>query len=106
MNQSYDPPPEQDSSTPPPPPPGGGYGAPYGQQQTQSGGKGMAITALVLGIRLPANFREPYLSCSIREFWRRWHITLSRFLRDYPHDGLILYNGILEVANPPTRKGG
>ncbi|MBS45236.1 MAG: DUF4190 domain-containing protein [Nocardioides sp.] len=56
MNQSYDPPPEQDSSTPPPPPPGGGYGAPYGQQQTQSGGKGMAITALVLGILAVLSF--------------------------------------------------
>lgn len=40
-------------------------------------------SALVLGIRLPANFREPYLSCSIREFWRRWHISLSTWLRDY-----------------------
>lgn len=40
-------------------------------------------SALVIGIRLPANFREPYLSCSIREFWRRWHISLSTWLRDY-----------------------
>ena len=40
-------------------------------------------SALLLGIRLPANFREPYLSCSIREFWRRWHISLSTWLRDY-----------------------
>ncbi len=40
-------------------------------------------SALVLGIQLPANFRQPYLSCSIREFWRRWHISLSSWLRDY-----------------------
>ena len=40
-------------------------------------------SALIIGIRLPANFREPYLSCSIREFWRRWHISLSTWLRDY-----------------------
>jgi alginate O-acetyltransferase complex protein AlgI len=40
-------------------------------------------SALVLGIRLPENFRQPYLSCSIREFWRRWHISLSSWLRDY-----------------------
>ncbi len=40
-------------------------------------------SALVIGIRLPANFRQPYLSCSIREFWRRWHISLSTWLRDY-----------------------
>ena len=40
-------------------------------------------SALVLGVRLPPNFRQPYLSCSIREFWRRWHISLSSWLRDY-----------------------
>src|SRR6516225_5997732 len=39
--------------------------------------------ALMFGIRLPVNFRSPYKACSIIEFWRRWHITLSRFLREY-----------------------
>ena len=39
--------------------------------------------ALMFGIRLPINFNSPYRSLSIVEFWRRWHITLSRFLRDY-----------------------
>ena len=39
--------------------------------------------ARVFGIRLPINFNSPYKSRSIIEFWRRWHITLSRFLRDY-----------------------
>jgi alginate O-acetyltransferase complex protein AlgI len=49
-----------------------------------SGYSDMAIgLALMFGIRLPANFRSPYKACSIVEFWRRWHITLSRFLRDY-----------------------
>jgi hypothetical protein len=44
----------------------------------------MAIgLALLFGIRLPVNFRSPYRAASIIEFWRRWHITLSRFLRDY-----------------------
>ena len=38
---------------------------------------------LMLGIRLPVNFRSPYRATSIADFWRRWHITLSRFLRDY-----------------------
>jgi alginate O-acetyltransferase complex protein AlgI len=37
----------------------------------------------MLGIRLPANFLSPYKSFSITEFWRRWHITLSSFLRDH-----------------------
>lgn len=49
-----------------------------------SGYTDMALgCALILGIRLPTNFRSPYLSSSPRDFWRRWHITLSRWLRDY-----------------------
>jgi len=44
----------------------------------------MAIgTALLFGLVLPENFRRPYLSTDLREFWRRWHISLSNFLRDY-----------------------
>jgi D-alanyl-lipoteichoic acid acyltransferase DltB (MBOAT superfamily) len=39
--------------------------------------------ALLFGVRLPANFYSPYKAASIIDFWRRWHITLSRFLRDY-----------------------
>ncbi len=39
--------------------------------------------ALWLGIEIPANFRTPYQSSSIQEFWRRWHISLSSWLRDY-----------------------
>ena len=38
---------------------------------------------MCLGFRIPRNFRDPYLSLSITEFWRRWHITLSRWFRDY-----------------------
>jgi len=37
----------------------------------------------MFGIRLPLNFNSPYKATSIIDFWRRWHITLSRFLRDY-----------------------
>ncbi|MYJ14523.1 MAG: MBOAT family protein [Acidimicrobiia bacterium] len=39
--------------------------------------------ALLLGIRLPENFNQPYRADSIQDFWRRWHISLSRWLRDY-----------------------
>ncbi|AOF82161.1 MBOAT, membrane-bound O-acyltransferase family protein [Methyloversatilis sp. RAC08] len=39
--------------------------------------------ALMFGIRLPANFHSPYKAVNIIDFWRRWHMTLSRFLRDY-----------------------
>ena len=40
-------------------------------------------TARVLGIKLTRNFRQPYLAGSLREFWRRWHISLSTWFRDY-----------------------
>jgi D-alanyl-lipoteichoic acid acyltransferase DltB (MBOAT superfamily) len=40
-------------------------------------------SAAVLGFELPENFRTPYRSASLQEFWRRWHISLSTWLRDY-----------------------
>ncbi len=49
-----------------------------------SGYSDMALgTARLFGIRLPLNFNSPYKAESISDFWRRWHMTLSRFLRDY-----------------------
>jgi D-alanyl-lipoteichoic acid acyltransferase DltB (MBOAT superfamily) len=76
------------------------YGAPGGRSGTEllaatyayavqiyadfSGYTDIAIgCALLLGIRLPANFASPYRARSVREFWHRWHMTLSRWLRDY-----------------------
>ena len=40
-------------------------------------------SALLLGIKLPANFNRPYAAQNIADFWRRWHISLSNWLRDY-----------------------
>jgi len=49
-----------------------------------SGYTDMAIgLALLFNIKLPVNFNSPYKAVNIQDFWRRWHITLSRFLRDY-----------------------
>ena len=49
-----------------------------------SGYSDMAIgLARMLNVRFPLNFASPYQATNIAEFWRRWHITLSRFLRDY-----------------------
>jgi D-alanyl-lipoteichoic acid acyltransferase DltB (MBOAT superfamily) len=49
-----------------------------------SGYTDMAIgIALLLGFQLPQNFNRPYTAVSLQDFWRRWHITLSRWLRDY-----------------------
>jgi alginate O-acetyltransferase complex protein AlgI len=49
-----------------------------------SGYSEMAIgLGLMIGLSFPENFRQPYRSHSITEFWRRWHMTLSRWFRDY-----------------------
>lgn len=40
-------------------------------------------SALLLGIQLPVNFKQPYLAENVADFWRRWHISLSNWLRDY-----------------------
>ncbi|WP_343731636.1 MBOAT family protein [Duganella sp.] len=49
-----------------------------------SGYSDMAIgLSRLFGVRLPLNFNSPYKAANISEFWRRWHMSLSRFLRDY-----------------------
>jgi alginate O-acetyltransferase complex protein AlgI len=49
----------------------------------------MAIgLALLLGFQFPPNFDRPYSAVTIRDFWRRWHMSLSRWLRDYLYVGL------------------
>jgi len=49
-----------------------------------SGYSDMAIgLGFMFGIRMPLNFNSPYKARSIIDFWRRWHISLSRFLKDY-----------------------
>ncbi|MDD5210795.1 MAG: MBOAT family protein [Sulfuricurvum sp.] len=49
-----------------------------------SGYTDMALAvALLFNIKLPTNFNSPYKALNIQDFWRRWHMTLSRFLRDY-----------------------
>jgi alginate O-acetyltransferase complex protein AlgI len=58
----------------------------------------MAIgIALLFGLFLPENFRRPYLATDITDFWRRWHMSLSRFLRDY------VYIPLGGSRNGPTR---
>lgn len=64
-----------------------------------SGYSDMAIgAARMFGVRLPMNFFSPYKATSIVEFWRRWHMTLSRFLRDY------LYIPLGGNRGSPTRR--
>lgn len=60
-------------------------------------------TSRVLGIELMENFRQPYFSTSVTEFWRRWHISLSTWLRDYLYislggnrgSGLLTYRNLM-----------
>lgn len=70
-----------------------------------SGYSDMAIgSAYLLGIKLPINFRTPYLSRGPREFWQRWHITLSTWIRDYLYiplggsKGTWLRNGLVVIG--------
>ncbi|MEM9493870.1 MAG: MBOAT family O-acyltransferase, partial [Myxococcota bacterium] len=54
-----------------------------------SGYSSMAIgSAQMLGFRIPENFRFPYLATNPSDFWRRWHMTMSRFFRDYVYIAL------------------
>ncbi|MGH2448947.1 MAG: MBOAT family O-acyltransferase [Chloroflexota bacterium] len=49
----------------------------------------MAIgLALLLGFQFPQNFNRPYIALTLQDFWRRWHMSLSRWLRDYLYIGL------------------
>jgi alginate O-acetyltransferase complex protein AlgI len=62
----------------------------------------MAIgVSRLFGVRLPLNFNSPYKASSIIDFWRRWHMTLSRFLRDYLYIALggNRHGGVRRYAN-------
>jgi alginate O-acetyltransferase complex protein AlgI len=60
-------------------------------------------TALLFGFHFPENFRRPYLASSVTDFWRRWHISLSSWLRDFlyiplggnRHGALLTYRNLL-----------
>ncbi|MDR2908560.1 MAG: D-alanyl-lipoteichoic acid biosynthesis protein DltB [Oscillospiraceae bacterium] len=55
-----------------------------------SGYSSMAIGAsYILGVRLPENFNMPFLSLDIKDFWSRWHMSLSAFLRDYVYTRFV-----------------
>jgi alginate O-acetyltransferase complex protein AlgI len=67
-----------------------------------SGYTDMAIgAAIILGVRLPTNFRQPYAAETVAEYWRRWHITLSTWLRDYIYIPLggNRYGDVAQIRN-------
>ena len=56
-----------------------------------AGYSSMAIgTAYILGVSLPENFRMPFLSVDMKDFWARWHISLSTWLRDYIYTRFVM----------------
>jgi alginate O-acetyltransferase complex protein AlgI len=67
-----------------------------------SGYSDMAIgLGRMIGFELPENFRHPYIADSITDFWRRWHITMSNFFRDYVYIPLggNRYGELMQVRN-------
>src|SRR6266571_1905533 len=52
----------------------------------------------MFGFRIPVNFEWPYFSRSMLEFWQRWHITLSSFIRDYVYTPLGIRVGRLRLT--------
>jgi D-alanyl-lipoteichoic acid acyltransferase DltB (MBOAT superfamily) len=65
-----------------------------------SGYTDMAVgSAMLLGIKIPENFNNPYIAKSVSEFWQRWHMSLSNFITNY------LYTPIVRAQARPTLKG-
>jgi D-alanyl-lipoteichoic acid acyltransferase DltB (MBOAT superfamily) len=66
-------------------------------------------SARVLGFDFPENFRWPYLATSVREFWKRWHISLSSWIRDYlylPLQGVRFRGSLAAAAEPAAGQPG
>lgn len=56
-----------------------------------AGSSSMAVgTGYLLGIRVPENFNQPFLSVDMKDFWARWHISLSTWLRDYVYTRFVM----------------
>ena len=63
-----------------------------------SGGIDIVIgVAQLFGVTMDENFRQPYFSKSIGEFWRRWHITLGTWMKDYGLLSILLVKGYEQV---------
>ena len=60
----------------------------------------------ILGVKLPDNFKAPFFSRSTKEFWRRWHITLGAWLRDYVLDSLLKSRIYINITKISLKKLG
>ncbi|MCR5830885.1 MAG: hypothetical protein K6G67_01935 [Lachnospiraceae bacterium] len=72
-----------------------------------SGGIDMMMAASVLfGVRMDINFRQPYFARSIADFWRRWHITLGSFMRDYVFYPFATQRHVMKLSKKLGKKFG
>lgn len=81
----------------------------YGLQIYTDFSGGMDIgrgVAQILGIQLALNFEQPYFAGSVEEFWRRWHITMGRWMRDYVFYPLSLSKAFTELGRKSRKLFG
>lgn len=72
-----------------------------------SGGIDMAMAvSLLFGIKMNDNFKQPYFSKSLAEFWRRWHISLGSFMRDYVFYPFVMTKTISKLTQKISKKFG
>lgn len=72
-----------------------------------SGGIDMVLgISGLFGVRMNENFRQPYFSKSVAEFWRRWHISLGAFLRDYVFYPFAMLPGIMKLNDKLSKRCG
>lgn len=72
-----------------------------------SGGIDMAMGAsLLFGVKMNENFRQPYFSTSLAQFWRRWHITLGSFMRDYIFYPFVTTKPVSKLNKTISRRFG
>lgn len=72
-----------------------------------SGGTDLVLgIAQLFGIELPQNFKQPYFSISLANFWQRWHITLGQWMRDYIFYPLALTKGMQNLSKVCTSRIG
>lgn len=58
----------------------------------------------IFGIKLPENFKQPFLSKNVSEFWRRWHITLGRWLKDYIYFPAVMSKFNMKITGKAHKK--
>lgn len=69
-----------------------------------SGGIDMVLgVAKIFGIRMQPNFKQPYFSISLADFWRRWHISLGLWMKDYVFYPFVLTEGIQKLTKKCTK---